>query len=350
MRAAKASAPGNIFLGGEHSVVYFEPAIVAAIGYRTVAEARKSGDDRVVINSREYGTATEKLGRLKKRRWKAENANEGSVASDYRNDSNPALAPLKDLVGEFARVHDLEEGIRLDISSAIPRKSGGMSSSTAVLASVYAALKSLYGMEINPEEFFRELYPFQVKIHGGSASGAEIVSSSFGGYNMVRKTESEGMAFIGERTNLGHKIFHLVIGDTCIEARTDIAVKKVREGWNADRKRYNGYFRAIGKIVEEEARLIKEGDVEGLGKMMNENHIILAENLEVSSPELDRLVDAARKAGAAGAKLSGGGMGGVMIALAKDAVSQKKVAKAVQDAGGKAYITTVGGRGVEVEA
>ena len=81
---------------------------------------------------------------------------------------------------------------------------------------------------------------------------------------------------------------------------------------------------------------------------MNENHRILSEELGVSHPMLEKLIEAARSSGAFGAKLSGGGMGGIMLALV-DSETKQRVADAIKEAGGTPYITTVGVEGVKID-
>ena len=72
---------------------------------------------------------------------------------------------------------------------------------------------------------------------------------------------------------------------------------------------------------------------------MNQNHVLLQE-MTVSSPELDKLVSAAQKAGALGAKMSGGGRGGNMIALVKPDMAEA-VSRSLRDAGAKNTIITM---------
>ena len=74
---------------------------------------------------------------------------------------------------------------------------------------------------------------------------------------------------------------------------------------------------------------------------MDRNHKLL-QAIEVSNDELDRLVGIARDNGALGAKLTGGGLGGYMVALTPDADVQEKVASAIEEAGYEALRTTIG--------
>ena len=88
----------------------------------------------------------------------------------------------------------------------------------------------------------------------------------------------------------------------------------VRQNWVNDPERYEAIFSSIGQLTREARDIILDGDPEALGPLMDHNHSLLQE-LEVSHPDLDRLVDIARGAGASGAKLTGGGLGGNIIAL-----------------------------------
>jgi len=227
----------------------------------------------------------------------------------------------------------------------IPKDSGGMSSSTAFLSSVLGALNQSFELGIEQNNFFDVLLPFQVKVHGGAASGAEITSSSMGGYNWVKRDLSKTPPVL-ERKNLGKQDFSLVIGNTGVVGLTAETVPYVRSGFNGDNLSYNEVFDRISELVGAAERAIKSGDAKLLGQLMDEDHELLARDLGVAHPKLNKLVDAARKAGAYGAKMSGGGKGGVMVALvSKD--SQERVAKAIVAVGGHPYITTVGGHGVQ---
>ncbi len=334
--AVKISAPGNIFFFGEHSVVYERPAIVAAIDRRTSSSIKQRDDDRILIKSPSYGVIDDVIGKIVKMKF------------DGPKDYKDPMDPLKDLIAVFAEKTDkLDRGFELEISSDIPRDSGGMSSSTAVLCSVLGALNSFYANDLEKELYFDWLYPFQVKIHGGAASGSEITSSSMGGYNKVRIDKSGEKARL-ERENLGKKEFCVVIGNTGIEAKTSETVPYVRSGWEGHKESYEAVFERIAEIVREGEKAIKGGKVEDVGELMNENHEMLARDLGVSHPLLNKLVDSAREAGAYGAKLSAGGKGGIMIALTEED-KQKEIADAIKSAGGIPYITTVGVEGIRIE-
>jgi mevalonate kinase len=133
-----------------------------------------------------------------------------------------------------------------------------------------------------------------------------------------------------------------VIGDTGRVASTREVVRDLRERWQLDRERYEGYFDEIG-VVSRQAKVIIEHGLPGtaaLGKLMNENQDVL-ETLGVSSPTLKQLIGAARTAGASGAKLSGAGWGGNMIALVPSQTDViARVTTALKRAGATEVIVT----------
>jgi mevalonate kinase len=134
------------------------------------------------------------------------------------------------------------------------------------------------------------------------------------------------------------QLFTIVIGDTGISAPTKESVADVRHLWINDKARWESVFDKIGEISFTARRAIEAGKSEMLGELMNENHSLL-QKMTVSSPELDRLVQAGRDAGAIGAKLSGGGRGGNMIALVQPDMAES-VSLSLQEAGAKNTIIT----------
>jgi mevalonate kinase len=130
----------------------------------------------------------------------------------------------------------------------------------------------------------------------------------------------------------------LAIADTGIRSPSKITVGDVRLAWQQEHTRYEALFDRIGAVAEAARVAICTGQTEALGLLMDRNHALLQE-IGVSCPELDALVAAARAAGALGAKLSGGGRGGNMIALVTEATGST-VADALRTAGAARVIVT----------
>jgi mevalonate kinase len=322
----KTSAPGNVFFLGEHSVVYERQAIVAAVNKRTYSTISSRNDNKIILKSEGYG--------------------EAEISLEKNNLQGDDLHYLAAFVN-FYMENDSYRGFELSITSEIPKDSGGMSSSTAFLCSALAALDNFYKIERPLENYFDVLYPFQVKIHGGKASGAELVSSSMGGYNKVRLDKS-GEEPVLERKYIRQRDHHLIVGDTGIEAKTSKAVKYVENNWKERPEDYENIFDEIECLVEEGEKAIFDHNIVRLGELMNQNHKILAKDLGISHPRLNKLVDASREAGAYGAKLSGGGLGGIMIALV-DEDTLDSVTEAIEKHNGTPYLTKVGVEGVRIE-
>src|SRR3954453_8246456 len=133
--------------------------------------------------------------------------------------------------------------------------------------------------------------------------------------------------------------FTVLIGETGVRSATRLPVGEVRRRWQAEPARYEALFDQVGAIVTQARAVLEQGDIPALGPLLSQNHMLLQE-IGISSPQLDALVGAAQAAGALGAKLSGAGWGGVMLALvAPD--TRARVAAALEQAGAKRVSATV---------
>jgi mevalonate kinase len=191
------------------------------------------------------------------------------------------------------------------VTSTIPI-ARGLGSGAAVATAVARALAGYWGYAPQPEEISRLVYEVE-KLHHGTPSGIDNTVIAY--EQPVYFVRGEGAS----RLAVGAS-FDLVIADTGVASSTRAVVGDVRRRWEADRERYEGLFDEIGAVARLAKSAIQRGDRRAVGRLMNENHALLVA-LGVSSAELDRLVAAARAAGAWGAKLSGAGRGGNMLAL-----------------------------------
>ncbi|RMG89418.1 MAG: mevalonate kinase, partial [Chloroflexi bacterium] len=133
--------------------------------------------------------------------------------------------------------------------------------------------------------------------------------------------------------------YRLLIADTGKAALTRIAVGDVRKLYEREPERIQPVLDEIGEVVVQARLALEAGDSLTVGKLMWRNHELL-DQLTVSSAELDALVAAARNAGALGAKLSGGGRGGNMIALVTEE-TRSEVREALIAAGAVRVFETV---------
>lgn len=311
----QATAPGKIILFGEHAVVYGRPAIAVPVNrVRALASVEPAdiGGIRIIAPD---------------------------LQQDYLLEQAPPGDPLAAIITLTLRRLGQESlgGITLTVTSTIPL-GRGLGSGAAISTAVVRGLAGYLNRPLPPAEISALVYEVE-KIYHGTPSGIDNTVVAF----------EQPVFFIKGRPLhrlLPGRSFTLVIGDTGIVAPTHTVVGNLRQRRQADPPRYEGYFDEIGAIAAQ-ARVAIENkavDIAVIGKLMDQNQELLT-TLGVSSPELDRLVAAARQAGALGAKLSGAGWGGNMIALSPSPAQANDIARALQQAGAAAVIITeVGGQ------
>ena len=133
----------------------------------------------------------------------------------------------------------------------------------------------------------------------------------------------------------------VVIGDTGIIANTKTLLAALGERKKISPQRYGRILEGARQIAEKAMAAIERFDLKGIGGLMDQNQSLLKE-AEISCPELDLLVDLSRNAGAAGAKLTGSGGGGCMLALTPGKDLQEKVASAIELRGFQALRSRLG--------
>ena len=283
---ARGEAPGKIILFGEHAVVYGRPAIAAP-----VPQVRA----RAVI----YPAA----------RCTVE-------AVDLRRRVEVARAPEADPFARMVRLvcQAVDRPLppwRIVVTSDIPI-AAGLGSGAAIAAAIGRAMLAAFAVQLPDETLSALVYEVE-KLHHGTPSGID---------NTVVVYERPVWFVRGKRPQpfAVARPIHLLIADTGAPSPTKIAVGDVRRAWERDPARFEALFDEAAAIARQARRAIETGDVAALGPLMDANQTLLAQ-MGVSSPELDRLIRAAREAGAAGAKLSGAGRGGNMIALVTEATA-----------------------------
>jgi len=312
MPAMTATAPGKIILFAEHAVVYARPAIAVPV---TQVQARASV----------LAEPTWPAGRV---RFQAPDIGLEADLPDLPGD-HPLRKAAQLVLDELGLPRSPACTLRITSTIAV---AAGMGSGAAVSAALIRAYGRFLGCELPDERVSALAYEVE-KLHHGTPSGIDntVVTYALPVY-FVRGQPLHVLRLPAA--------FTLVIGDTGVPSLTAAAVGDVRRRWQADPARYEALFDEIGTLAQAARAVIESGRPHKLGPLMDANHAVL-QAIGVSSPELDRLVDAARSAGALGAKLSGGGRGGNMLALARlrDA---RRVAEALHAAGSaRTLITTV---------
>lgn len=275
-------AHGKVILFGEHAVVYGRPALAVAI------------PDAVVLTSlhpRKQGV------RVTVEPW-------GLHAGDE------SRGPVGDAIRILLRLLPDSGGFEARVSARI-LPGAGLGSSAALSAVLVQALAQVRGRSFDEEEIRRGVHKMETVFHG-SPSGLDGALATLGGVCLFRRTGADGTGLV-ERLHLQPP--PLVVGFSGRAKTTAVMVQHVRDRLAADPLGTETCFDAIQRLLEEGLAAWTSGDLTGLGRAMTANHMVLRE-LGVSTPELDIMVHTAIRAGALGAKLTGGGGGGCVVALA----------------------------------
>ncbi len=292
-------------------MVYGQPAIavpVAGLRARATVTAGPAGSG-IVLVARDLSTT-----------WQVES--EGAIKSDEA---------LPFVVARTLRHLGLPgtPDLHIELTSDLPVASG-LGSSAAVAVALIRALAGHFGRRLEPAEVSALAFEAE-RIQHGTPSGIDNTVVAY--EQPVWFVRGQGM----ETFAVGRPL-HLLIGDTGLASSTREVVGDVRAAWQGEPARYEALFAAIGQASHRARRSIEQGNLPALGRLLSENHGLL-QTLGVSCDELDRLVAAATSAGALGAKLSGAGRGGNMIALVEPETSDT-VATALQAAGARRVVAT----------
>lgn len=310
-----SSASGKIILFGEHAVVYGRPAIAVPVSQlratATVTDAPAGGG--CTLFAQDIGEET----RL------------GNAPADH------PLALVLRLVLAEAGI-ETEPDWRILLTSDIPIASG-LGSGAAISAALVRAALTHAGQSAPPERVSRLVYRSEELFHGTPSGIDNTVIAYERPVWFVKGRLPESFA-IGAP-------FFLAIADSGIPSPTKETVGDVRRAWEADPATFESHFSRIADSVHGARRAIRDGNLAAIGQLMNANQQRL-QDIGVSSPALEKLIEGALDAGAAGAKLSGGGRGGNVIALV-NGDSAGPVQAALLAAGARRVILTevVGGVG-----
>jgi mevalonate kinase len=305
MQLSTGIAPGKVILFGEHAVVYGQPALAAPITQVCATAVVREGEPGA-------GLAVHALD------------------LDQQVHLGEAGQPLAVAAGLALQWLGLDEpDWVVEVSSTIPIASG-LGSGAAVSVAILRAMCGAARQELPAER--ASALAFEVeRLYHGTPSGVDNTVVAYG----------QPVYFIRGRAPQPFTIgrpFLLAIADTGISSPTRVAVGDVRAQAEAEPRRYSDLFNQIGGTAAEAKIAIRYGTPDELGPLMDRNHALLQE-IGVSCPELDALVVAARAAGAGGAKLSGAGRGGNMIALVSHD-NEQAVAEALRAAGAVRVIVT----------
>ena len=297
---------GKVILLGEHSVVYGRHAIAVPVP-QTIRVKVEDCKEGVMLMIPSWGIEYQLDKDIEQR----------------QSFEKPAGAILE-------RLNLSNKGMRIEVFPDIPRGMG-LGGSAAIAVAIIRGLSNHFNLGLSDEEVNGMAFESE-KIAHGNPSGIDNTMATFGQPLIYRTGEPP----LVERLNINES-FSLVVGFSRHEGVTAKTVRNVREGWRKNTAMYEKIFDDIDDLVLKSVTAIQNNDFALLGQMMNFCQGLL-NALQVSNPELERLIGLAREAGALGAKLTGGGGGGAMVALVKN---ESEVAEAIESEGFETLSFTV---------
>jgi mevalonate kinase len=308
----RGSGFGKVILFGEHFVVHGVSGIVSAIDLTVDAEVKKIGKGINVKDERKGA--------------------KGYTETKKTQQKESIERMLKDM-----RLDSSKISLEILLGGNLPGFSG-IGASAASSVAIARAIAEEFEMNLSDERINEIAYEAE-KAYAGTPSGIDNTAATFGGLIWFKKNLGGGPNTI-ERLNI-KKPVEIVMGDTGVVADTKAMVDGVAERKKKNPEKYNPLFTQAEELAFEARKALEKSDLKKVGKLMNGNHRLLQE-IEVSCRELDYLVNLVREQGAFGAKMTGGGGGGCMVALTPGKELQETVATAMEKKGFKVLRTKIG--------
>jgi len=310
-------------LFGEHSVVYGHPCIVTAVDQRmnVVAEIEKNSNLQLIAPEVGLSNYLQKI---------------DSLGTDPNIPKGARF--IETAVKNFFEKYNIKSGLKIETRSGFSSEFG-FGSSSAVTVGVIKVLSELFGVELKKKELFDLSYRTVLDVQG-VGSGFDLAAAIWGG-TIYFKTGGKTVESLG----VGELPF--VVGYTGIKADTPTLIRQVADLHQKDERKIENIFDQIAFLTEEAKKALMIGDWKTVGRLMNLNQELL-NKLGVSTDKLTVLIEAARGAGAYGAKLSGAGGGDCMIALMQEN-NRNEVEEAITKVGGTVLKVETNAKGVNLE-
>jgi mevalonate kinase len=308
----RGSGFGKTILFNEHFVVHGVPGIVSAIDSVADAEVKKIGKGLTVEDTRKGAKGYAEKKRLQQ------------------------MESIERMLKALS-IDPKQASLRIWLGGNLPGFSG-IGASAASSVAIARAIAEEFELDLSDEKINDVAYEAE-KSYAGTPSGIDNTAATFGGLIWFKRNLSGGRNTM-ERLNIREPV-EVVIGNTGIVADTKAMVAGVGERKKKYPKKYDTLFKQAEELAFTARKTLERFDLRKVGKLMNKNHRLLQE-IEVSCKELDYLVKLAREQGAFGAKLTGGGGGGCMLALTPGKDLQDAIASAIEQQGFKVLKTKIG--------
>ncbi len=319
----EASAPGKMILFGEHSVVYGKPAVVLAIDRRAKVYAEKRTDKKVFIDADNLGFSGyfegDEYHAVRGKAWRGRN-----------------LAALNVSARKTMEYLGVEGGVNLKVRSMIPI-AVGLGSSAAICVTTVSAVERLFDAGLKNEEISKLAFEGETIIHG-KPSGVDNNVSTYGG---VLSYDKEN----GIKRHKLEKNIPFIIGNTKKKRSTKKMVENVAALRERNPVEMEKILNSMGLIAESGLDALMKADINRIGDLMDLNHGLLSA-IGVSTMKLEILCHTSRNNGALGAKLTGAGGGGCMIALAEEP-DIPNIERAIRRRKSESYRVSLTDKGVE---
>jgi mevalonate kinase len=304
----EGSGYGKVILFNEHFVVYNVPSIVSAIDKATTATVEHSGGSGWTLDDRRPATPGYKEEKLEQQRDSIDRILKATGVDTTRN---PIVITF---------------GGNLVAAS-------GIGASAASCVALARALSDEFNLGFSDDEINDIAYEGERAYHG-NPSGVDNTAATYGGLLWFVRGKPI------ERIKIKRPV-EVVMGNTGLVANTEAAVAGVRERRQKYPEKYEKIFKEAGELAYIAKKALLDYDLGAVGKLMDENHRQL-QAIGVSCRELDFLVELARANGAYGAKMTGGGLGGNMVALTPGKDLQDRAARAIKKEGFKVLMARIG--------
>ncbi len=309
----KGTGFGKTILIGDQFVLEGVPAIVSSLSYKTVATVERiDGDGWVLEDDR-------------------------VEVPGYKESKKAQQIQSINRILEVMKIDVQKTPIKITFGGTLLAGSG-VGASAASCVSLARALNQEFDLGLSIDEINQVAWEGEFAYHG-IPSGVDNTASCYGGLMLYQLKENQKVI---EKIDVGEPI-EIVLGNSGVSANTAALDGLVQE----EKERDPGVFSARLRTIAEQALEVKKGleahDLEGVGRIMIENHEILI-HMGLSHDQLIYLCDLAVRTGAVGAKLTGGGMGGYMVALTPGRDLQERVASAIESEGFPVIRATVGGK------